>query len=251
MSWLWILLLSFTVISVILSLVLKGKNAKQAIKELLGTSKERATKFLNEFKRKTFHLIGLLVPAIYYYSLKYHFLTQFQGCLIVGTLAALSLSVDLLRLSSDKFNKLFQESPAGKIMRKKEINDINGSTYYLIGSVLTMIFFNPVIAIASLLFLDLGDLAAALVGISFGRIKIYKNKSLEGSIACFLVSLLVGISVFYPLHLYEYISLVGAITATLTELFLDHINDNLTIPILSGVAMTLAQWRLGIEIPLL
>ena len=154
-----------------------------------------------------------------------------------------------MRLNSDKFNKFFQDSPAGRIMRKKEINDINGSTYYLIGSLLTMILFQPTIAIASLLFLDLGDLSAALVGISFGRVRVYKSKSLEGCIANFLVCLLVGFSIFYHVHLYEYISLVGAITATLTELFLDQINDNLSIPIMSGIALTLAQWRLGVDIP--
>ncbi|KAF0981316.1 hypothetical protein FDP41_012576 [Naegleria fowleri] len=249
MNLLWTFLTVMTVIALVISFFLKGKAMAARVREFLGTSKQRAVKFMSEFKRKTFHLVGLLVPGIYYFGLKFGFLTKFQACSIVAGFAGFSLTVDLLRLKSERFNKMFQESPAGKIMRKKELNDINGSTYYLIGSLLTMILFHPTIAIASLLFLDLGDLFAALVGISFGRVKVYKNKSLEGCLANFFICMAVGLTIFYHVHLYEYISLIGAITATLTELFLDQINDNLSIPIMSGIALTLAQWRLGVEIP--
>jgi hypothetical protein len=34
------------------------------------------------------------------------------------------------------------------------------------------------------------------------------------------------------------------------ELFIDMIDDNLTIPLLSGLVMTLAQMRLNVTIPL-
>lgn len=139
----------------------------------------------------------------------------------------------------------------GHIMRKKESDRVNGSTYYLLGCFFTMVLFNPTIAIVALLFLDLGDLAAAMVGISFGRTKIYHGKSLEGCIACFVVCVVIGLSVFsHNIRLYEYITVFGALAATLTELFLDQINDNLTIPLISGLVMTLAQWRLNVEIPL-
>jgi dolichol kinase len=108
-------------------------------------------------------------------------------------------------------------------MRKKESNRISGSTYYLIGSFFTMILFNPTIAIVALLFLDLGDLAAALVGISFGRTKVYHGKSLEGCIACFVTCVLIGTAVFsHNVRLWEYITIFGALSATLTGMLYSH-----------------------------
>jgi len=84
-----------TVAALILSLFLKGKNVQQQVREILGTSKQRAAKFMSEFKRKTFHLIGLLVPGIYYFGLKLDFLSKFHACSIVAGFAAFSLTVDV------------------------------------------------------------------------------------------------------------------------------------------------------------
>jgi dolichol kinase len=247
---LFLLLGIVLLVSLALSYFLRGKQVKQSIRDLLNISKQRVSKLLSEFRRKTFHLVGLLVPGIYYYGLKFNFLGKQKACLIVGVLGFLSLSIDLLRLNSKKFNE-FILNRLGHIMRKKESARISGSTYYMIGSFFTMVLFNPTIAIVSLLFLDLGDLAAAMVGIPYGRTKIYHGKSLEGSIACFLVCVIIGISVFsHHIRLYEYITVFGALAATLTELFLDQINDNLTIPLISGLIMTLAQLRLNVQIPL-
>ncbi|KAL0487161.1 CTP-dependent diacylglycerol kinase [Acrasis kona] len=245
---LWVLLVLVSV-SIVLAYLLRGKAVKQSVQELLGVGKKKVAKLLSEFRRKTFHLLGLLVPVIYYASLKRKFLTQWQGVAIVGSIASIMLLVDILRLTVPAFNNLFIKSMGG-LMRKKEQERINGSTYYMIGCAATMALFNPTIAIVSLLFLDLGDLMAALVGLSFGRIKIYGGKSLEGCIACFLTCCVVGLIGFSNVRLSEYITVAGALAATLTELFFDQINDNLTIPLVSGLVMTVAKIRLGVSIPL-
>jgi dolichol kinase len=247
---LFVLLLLFVVVAVILAFFLRGKAVKQGVKDLLGVGKKKVAKLLSEFRRKTFHLLGLLVPAIYYAALKRKLLTQWQGVAIVGTIGGVMLIVDILRLTVPAVNDLFIRHMGG-LMRKKEKDRINGSTYYMIGCALTMAFFNPTIAIVSLLFLDLGDLMAALVGITFGRIKLYGGKSLEGCLACFFTCCAIGLIGFSNVRLAEYITVAGALAATLTELFFDQINDNLTIPIVSGLVMTFAKMRLGVSIPLM
>lgn len=88
------------VISLILSFVLKGKQVQQSIRELLNISKQRVKKLLMEFRRKTFHLLGLLVPGIYYYGLKLNFLSKQNACAIVGILAFGSLFVDVSSCNS-------------------------------------------------------------------------------------------------------------------------------------------------------
>merc|ERR1712228_250099 len=104
----------------------------------------------------------------------------------------------------------------------------------------------PSIAMASILFLVLGDMSAAIIGVSFGgetvsmKLGRHGKKSMEGSTAMFLVCFLVGSTIFAPVHLREYPVFFGALAATLTELYEPlRLNDNLTIPVFSSLAM---QW---------
>ena len=71
------------------------------------------------------------------------------------------------------------------------------------------------------------------------------KKSLEGSLAMFCVCFTVGCTIFAPIRLREYPIFFGALTATLTELYEPfQLNDNLTIPVLSSLAMQLAFSRI-------
>ena len=75
-----------------------------------------------ELKRKSFHLVGLLIPFIYYLGLHYSggLLTRGRALLLLGSLTAFLWLVELLRWISPSFraryNLLFR-----KIMRKSEL----------------------------------------------------------------------------------------------------------------------------------
>lgn len=134
-------------------------------------------------------------------------------------------------------------------MRAHEHKKLFGSTWYLIGSFFALVLFSPPIAIASILFLNLGDFAAAAIGISYGNTKIFGGKkSLEGCLAMFFTCFAIGVGIFNSVDLFEYIAVAGALAATLAEL-IPFVDDNVTIPILSGLAMTLAVWRIGAVLP--
>jgi glycerol-3-phosphate acyltransferase PlsY len=108
-----------------------------------------------------------------------------------------------------------------------------GSTYFLFSTILTIILFPKSIAIASLLILILADTAAALVGKAIGKVPIH-GKTLEGSMAFFLTSLLIVL--IYP-SLNRFSGSLAALGATLVELVPVEINDNLTIPLVAGAIM--------------
>jgi dolichol kinase len=102
---------------------------------------------------------------------------------------------------------------------------------------------------ASILYLNLGDLAAAMIGMSYGKSKLFgTRKSLEGTLACFFTCVIIGVGIFQSVELCEYIIFVGAISATLAEL-IPFIDDNVTIPLISGVCITLAANRIGVTLP--
>ena len=104
----------------------------------------------------------------------------------------------------------------------------------------------PSIAITSILFLVLGDMSAAIIGVSFGRevstVRIGRGgrKSMEGAVAMFAVCFVIGSTMFASVNLREYPVFFGALAATLTEVYEPlGLNDNLTIPFFASLAM---QW---------
>ena len=130
------------------------------------------------------------------------------------------------------------------ILREKEKTKLTGACFLALGCTLTMAISPPSITMVSLLFLVLGDLSAAIVGVSFGKetvsLKLGREgkKSAEGSVAMLAVCFCVGCTVFARVTLREYPVLIGAIVATLTELTEPFgLNDNLTIPVFSSIAL--------------
>jgi len=120
--------------------------------------------------------------------------------------------------------------------RKSEENNFSGLIWTLTGGFLTIFIFNDKkIVTTVLLYMCLGDSAAGLIGTHHGKTKIgyWKYKTLEGSLACFVVCFICGIF-FLPWEL----ALIGAIIATIIEFLPLPLNDNFWLPLISGFLLT-------------
>lgn len=201
-----------------------------------------------EVYRKLLHLIsGTLIPAVIFY------LPRFTGSIypviiISGICFFISLILEWSRFKVSLVQKYFWYF-FKNALRKEEEHEITGATYIFASSFLCSVLFQNHLHIAFIvlnLFI-LGDGAASLVGISLGKIKI-KNKTLEGSLACFVLCFIV-MKWIYPelpflLDVYQQnISVLFvfcvAFCITIFELlsfsiFKRKLNDNLTAPVFSG-----------------
>ena len=182
-----------------------------------------------ELRRKSIHLLGLVFPILYVFT------TRHTAIIVVGVLLALVLGADLLKALLPAFRGIFVRIFAPMLRSQERKGGLTGATYYLIGSFLCILLFDKTLAIVCLCFLTLGDLFAALIGKQWGRIKLFARKSLEGSLACFVVC--TGIALLIGLH--PIVAIVGALVATLIELLPTGVDDNITIPLISGLAMHL------------
>jgi len=203
----------------------------------------------------------LIIPAVYYLGLRLRmpgaerpWLTEELAGWIIGASAAIYLVVELIRLRDPEANRLFVRL-FRVVLRPSEVHGITGSAYYLVGAFLSVLLFPPVIAIAAILFLVFGDFAAALVGTSIGRIRLFPPKSLEGSAGCLVACLAVGLALFWTVKpvwpVAILLALSGAVAATVTECLPWRLNDNLTIPLVSGVALWFAARVLSVtDLPL-
>ena len=190
----------------------------------------------SEKQRKGFHLAGLIIPLGY---LLYPSEAQAKGMLVAGMVFA--IFVDIFRLAEPRLRG-FAHCLLGALMRPEEKANLLGSTCLLIASVITVFVFPKPIAVAALCLLVGGDTAAALVGKRFGRIHIFGRKTLEGTLAFVVAGLVLngGVSLVTP-GLSAPTVITGALVGALVEAVPFPIDDNFAIPIISGVAMSLAR----------
>ena len=179
-----------------------------------------------EIKRKFIHIFALFYIAIYYVFFKLY--NHSIGLLALAILLTIFLIVEFLRL------KLKIKIPLFHIFwREKERDKLGGHIYFIIGAIISFAFFDFNIAITVLLMTIFGDMAAALFGIRYGKhwIKNIPDTAWEGVIAEFLVDFFIAFFILNNLL----ISLTMALAATFVETVLSKINDNLSIPIFSGI----------------
>ena len=181
--------------------------------------------------RRIFHLIaGSSIPIAGI------FVASAYMVIALAALSAGALALDLVRFRVQWLNRYFLRWLA-PLLKGSEKDRITGATYLIIAALVVFGLFDPTIAVASLLFLSLGDPAAALVGRAMPGPRI-RGKSPGGTAAFFAVSLaVVGLLGAAGVIEYHWGLLVGAAVAALVELASLPPDDNLTIPLISGGAM--------------
>ncbi|HLW56266.1 MAG TPA: phosphatidate cytidylyltransferase, partial [Bacteriovoracaceae bacterium] len=120
-----------------------------------------------------------------------------------------------------------------------------------LGIALSLLFYQKDLALISIMFLIFSDPVSSFFGVLYGKDKILPNKSLQGFVAGFFTCYLV--TLFYLLNLGQTsidmltFSLVAGLIGAGSELISAfNIDDNLTIPVISGLGLTILNHFLPI-----
>lgn len=192
--------------------------------------------------RKAWHMCwGVLALSLY----EYYGLSQRQFALICIGFSVVAFIFDYTRLYIPSINKLCFKY-FGAFMREGEAKKITGIPFYALGMGLSLYFFSEKIALLSILYLIFSDPLSSLCGILFGKVKIIPNKSLEGSFAgfcvCYTLTLLYADHYGVNTDGLILFSLIAGVIGSFSELVSAFkIDDNLTIPVLSGLGLTLCN----------
>lgn len=185
--------------------------------------------------RKFLHLLTAILPILFIYISRKEMLFLLLGLTLVSYL------IDILRLEIKPFGRIFY-SIFEKLLWEKERKIFTGASTYLLSAFLSVFLFSKTIAIVSLLFLSLGDTVAYFVGTKFGRLVLFREKTLEGSLSCFLICILVSL---FIRDLPPVVTIAGAVGASLVELFPFGVDDNLMLPLISGLLMEVVKYLIS------
>ncbi|CAH6720661.1 CTP-dependent diacylglycerol kinase 1 [[Candida] jaroonii] len=216
-------------------------------------SSVRAFLVKHEIIRKVFHSsIGLITLWLYTLGVKKDQLVVPLGLLFLGV-----FTNDYIRLHNPSINKIVVEK-MWFIIRESEINSYNGILSYLAGLFIVFSILPKDMAVMSVLLLSWADTAASTFGRKFGKytFQISHGKSFAGALASFFTGifssyLLYGYfipqfnhvngpqDIFWKpetskLDLHVYSILCGLIASISEFINLFNLDDNFTIPVLSG-----------------
>jgi dolichol kinase len=185
-----------------------------------------------EIFRKSFHLLfGIIFLALIF------FLGTQVSFWIITTCFLIGLIISLLHKSKIKI-PLFEKIIFSVEREHEKHLPGKAALFFFLATMILLYFFpnNKEIILIALAVQIFADTAAAIIGKKFGKhIIVSKNhytKTLEGTLACFVVALII-LFIFFPIE----IALFCAIVATIIEFA--PINDNLTIPIVLAIVLKL------------
>ncbi len=197
--------------------------------------------------RKVWHMgMGLMIVGLYL-----TIVARPLAILLLGSALGIILTGEVIRLRVPSVNESLIRL-TGAIIRKSEVNRMSGIPYYVGAALFSIAVFPKTIAALSILFLACGDPIASVFGILYGKhsIRFSNGKSLIGTAAgimtCALVAMVFlkasGLSDAHVLIL----SLIGGIAGGAAEMLPIEVDDNFSIPIVSGFALWLGYIFLGL-----
>ncbi len=185
-----------------------------------------------QWGRRLYHLAGILIAGIYWCCFEPE--EKWSAVSILMIVTAIPLGFDIVKWRSERAREWFMRRFSA-LTRPSDLTNLNSSSWYLLGCTATLAVFDMPSAAAGVMILALGDNAASIVGILWGRPRI-GEKSLEGTSAFILVGWLSALPFVSPVA-----ALAGSLSGALVELFLPWIDDNFTIPVVAALGCTLAS----------
>ncbi|MBW3011296.1 hypothetical protein KY326_03695, partial [Candidatus Woesearchaeota archaeon] len=120
----------------------------------------------------------------------------------------------------------------------RKVHPGRGPLLLFVGCFIALFFFETNIALASIMILAIGDSFTNLFG-PFGKMKtkLHKKKFLEGTIAG-IIGATLGAMLFVPFWI-AFVSTLIAMFVELVDLDRYYLDDNILIPVIAGLVMTL------------
>ncbi|UCF44735.1 MAG: HAD-IB family phosphatase [Candidatus Bathyarchaeota archaeon] len=194
-----------------------------------GKPKQRSLPSKNTLLREAIHASGFFVPVLA------GLIGIYAVALLICIVMALYVMSELSRMS--RKNLPIISAITRHAASQAELYDFAAAPlYFAIGILLTLLLFPVPVSGAAIAIFALGDSTASLFGrrLSKKPLPFNKGKTLEGSIAGFFFAFLAG-----SLFISPAMAFIGAAVAMVIECLPLPVNDNVPIPLCTGLALML------------
>jgi HAD superfamily phosphoserine phosphatase-like hydrolase len=181
--------------------------------------------------REAIHFSGILIPFI-----SIHLIAPFITAFLIFLLTLSYIASEFARIEGINFPVISEVTR--RAATKLEIHEfVTAPVFFALGIILSLLLFPEPSSYASIAVLALGDGAATLFGLKFGKkvIPFNKGKRMEGTLFGSIFAIL-GAFLFIrnPLK-----AILGAAAGMLMETLPTPLSDNLTIPLTAGLVFML------------
>ena len=182
---------------------------------------------MNELPRKVAHILFGLGIAVFIF--------------VAGkeiSIAVLAIAIFVGLIISDTISRGYHIPLISNIVETLERKDElpgRGALFFVISTLVCLILFDISIVLPAVVTLAVLDGVATIVGMKYGRTRLWNGKSLEGTLAGFGAAILALLFLLPPVT-----TLVVALTGALVELC-SPFDDNLLIPVSICIILTLAR----------
>ncbi len=190
-----------------------------------------------QWPRKIWHMCGaMLVVSIYLFVP-----ASFAAKITVFGFFSLTLIIgEITRLSWPGFNARVMRD-LKPYMRKREVKGFSSMTFFALAAFLVCLLFPKGIAILSVLYLGFGDSLASIVGVQWGKHRLGRRFTWEGSLTFFAVCFV--LTWLYPLLTPTFsgslltLAFAGGLIGMVSEWLSFRLDDNLVIPLSSALML--------------
>jgi glycerol-3-phosphate acyltransferase PlsY len=175
-------------------------------------------------------------PVSLLFLLFYFVYSETVALTLIGIVSLCFIALDISRFLSGQTQELLTVKIKA-IFRKSEESKFSSMTIFLISTFISILLFEIEIAIAAIVFLVFGDIFSKIFGLAYGRHKLF-DKSVEGTLAYLGTVLICGYFIYNLVDIPLFVLITGGIAATTSEFLPLGMNDNFTVPIISGSVMT-------------
>ncbi len=180
---------------------------------------------MNETIRKASHFFfGIGIAA---------FIFLFEKQLVISVLAIVLLAGFILSELVSKGYRIPVVSATIEMMEREDVEPGRGALLFAIGALVPLILLGSAEVAVGVLALAVLDSVATLVGLRFGRHRIYNGKSFEGAAGGIAVTGIV-LLFFLPPEQAVLIALIAGAVELLSP-----VDDNLIVPVIVATALTI------------
>ena len=167
---------------------------------------------------------------------------QTTAILVITALLLILIEIEHVRIEhKPKIAKAFDS-----LFRAHEKDNVSGAVFIVISCIICFSAFEYWIASLALFMTVFGDIFAAIIGKAFGKSKLYKNKTVLGSLAGLSANLIVGVLMLPGFYL---LIVPMALTATFVEIITNKLDDNLTVPLFAGFVGQMLFYYYDLSLP--